>query len=140
MPIQSRASLQRRRNLLLTGNTESFHVNSKRNMRGSGNDLAARLLTLRRKEQIHAQIVLTLAAVAAVGTAAVAPAEARGLGRGAAIGAGIAAGALGAAAAGAYYNNDGYGPGYGYGPSVGYYADPGYYGDGLHVYHHYRNW
>ena len=33
------------------------------------------------------KIILTLAAVAAVGTAAVAPAEARGFGRGAAIGA-----------------------------------------------------
>lgn len=92
------------------------------------------------------KIILTLAAVAAVGTAAVAPADARGLGRGAAIGAGIAAGAVGAAAAGAAYNN-GYGYDYGYAPDDGYYADPGYgyYDDGPAVYHRrvyrsYDNW
>jgi hypothetical protein len=64
------------------------------------------------------KIILTIAAVAAVGTAAIAPADARGFGRGAAIGAGIGAAALGAAvAAGAYnavaagaYNNGYYAP------------------------------
>jgi hypothetical protein len=86
------------------------------------------------------KIILTLAAVAAVGTAAVAPAEARGFGRGAAIGAGVGAAALGAAVAAGAYNNGyygaGYGPGYGYGyaPDDGYYADPGYYDDGPRVY------
>ena len=43
------------------------------------------------------KIILTIAAVAAVGTAAIAPADARGFGRGAAIGAGVGAAALGAA-------------------------------------------
>jgi hypothetical protein len=86
------------------------------------------------------KIILTLAAVAAVGTAVVAPAEARGFGRGAAIGAGIGAAAIGAAvAAGAYnsgyYGNGYYGPGYGYAaPDDGYYTDPGYYNDGPPVY------
>ena len=78
------------------------------------------------------KIILTLAAIAAVGTAAVAPADARGFGRGAAIGAGIAAGAVGATAAGVAYNNGygyGYAPDYGYAPADGYYADPGYYYD-----------
>jgi len=96
------------------------------------------------------KIILTLAAVAAVGTAAMAPAEARGFGRGAAIGAGLAAGAIGAAAAGAAYNNGygyGYDPGYGYAPGGydGYYADPGYYDDAplvyqRRVYRNYYNW
>jgi hypothetical protein len=92
------------------------------------------------------KIILTLAAIAAVGTAAVAPADARGFGRGAAIGAGLAAGAVGAAAAGAAYNNGyGYGPGYGYAPGDGYYGDPGYYDDGpavspRRVYRNYGNW
>jgi len=94
------------------------------------------------------KIILTLAAVAAVGTAAIAPADARGFGRGAAIGAGIAAGAIGAAVAGAAYNN-GYGYDYGYAPGYvpdGYYADPGYYyGDGpvvyqRRVYRYYDTW
>ena len=86
------------------------------------------------------KIILTLAAVAAVGTAAVAPAEARGFGRSAAIGAGIGAAALGAAVAagaynsGGYYGNGYYGPGYGYAPDDGYYTDPGYYNDGPPVY------
>jgi hypothetical protein len=87
------------------------------------------------------KIILTLAAVAAVGTAVVAPAEARGFGRGAAIGAGIGAAALGAAVAagaynsGGYYGNGYYGPGYGYAaPDDGYYTDPGYYNDGPPVY------
>ena len=81
------------------------------------------------------KIVLALAAVAAVGTAAIGPAEARGFGRGAGIGAGIAAGVVGAGiAAGAYNSCYGYGyPAYGY--SDGYYADPGYYDDGPVVYH-----
>jgi hypothetical protein len=106
------------------------------------------------KGAIMRKIILTLAAVAVVGTAAMAPAEARGFGRGAAIGAGVAAGAIGAAAAGAAYNNGyggygydtGYGPGYGYAPSDGYYAEPGYYeNDGPPVYEQrvypgYNNW
>jgi hypothetical protein len=85
------------------------------------------------------KLILTIAALAAVGTAAVAPAEARGFGRGAAIGAGVGAAALGAAVAAGAYNNgyygSGYGPGYGYTtPDDGYYADPGYYDDGARVY------
>src|ERR1700684_1241226 len=78
------------------------------------------------------KIILTLAAVAAVGTAAVAPAEARGFGRGAAIGVGVGAAALGAAVAAGAYNNGYYGPGYVYGsaPADGYYDTPGYYDDG----------
>jgi hypothetical protein len=94
------------------------------------------------------KIILTIAAVAAVGTAAIAPADARGFGRGAAIGAGVGAAALGAAvAAGAYntYNNGYYGPGYGYVPDDGYYDNPGYYDDGprvyqRRVYRNYGNW
>lgn len=92
------------------------------------------------------KIILTLAALAAVGTAAIAPAEARGFGRGgAAIGAGLAAGAIGAVAAGEAYNSGyygyGYDPGYAYAPDDGYYADPGYY-DGPPIYHRrvYRNY
>ena len=91
------------------------------------------------------KIILTIAAVAAVGTAAIAPAEARG-GRGAAIGFGLAAGALGAAAATGAYNNGYYGPSYGYVPSDGYYDNPGYYDDGPRVYQrryhrdYYNNW
>lgn len=85
------------------------------------------------------KLILTLAAVAAVGTAAIAPAEARGFGRGgAAIGAGLAAGVIGAGIAAGAYNNGYYGPAYGYGyvPDDGYYADPGaYYDDGPRVYH-----
>jgi hypothetical protein len=81
------------------------------------------------------KLILTIAALAAVGTAAVAPAEARGFGRGAAIGAGVGAAALGAAVAAGAYNNGYYGPGYGYTtPDDGYYADPGYYDDGARVY------
>jgi hypothetical protein len=80
------------------------------------------------------KMILTLAAVAAVGTAAVAPVEARGFGRGAAIGAGVGAAALGAAVATGAYNNGYYGPGYGYAPDNGYYTDQGYYDDGPPVY------
>jgi hypothetical protein len=81
------------------------------------------------------KIILTLAAVAAIGTAAAAPAEARGFGRGAAIGAGVGAAALGAAVAAGAYNNGYYGPGYGYtAPDDEYYADRGYYDDGPRVY------
>ena len=60
--------------------------------------------TMKRSSHMR-KIILTLAAVAAVGTAAVAPAEARGFGRGAAIGAGVGAAALGAAVAAGAYNN-----------------------------------
>ena len=82
------------------------------------------------------KIILTLAAVAAVGTAAIAPAEARGFGRGAGIGLGIGAAAVGAAVAAGAYNNGYYGPGYGYVPDDAYYATPGYYyDDGPRVYH-----
>jgi hypothetical protein len=83
------------------------------------------------------KIGLTLAAVAALATTAVAnsPAEARG-GRNAAIGFGVAAGVLGAAAAANAYNN-----GYSYGPRYGYYdgGPYGYYDDGPRYYRrHYR--
>jgi hypothetical protein len=92
--------------------------------------------------------ILTIAAVAAVGTAAIAPADARGFGRGAAIGAGIGAAALGVAVATGAYNNGYYGPGYGYAPDDGddgYYDNPGYYDDGprvyqRRVYRNYGNW
>jgi hypothetical protein len=57
---------------------------------------------------------LALAAVAALATTAIGPAEARG-GRNAAIGFGIAAGALGAVAATSAYHNGYYDNGYGYG-------------------------
>lgn len=83
------------------------------------------------------RIVLTLAAVAALATTAVAtsPAEARG-GRNAAIGFGVAAGVLGAAAAASAANN-----GYYYGPRYGYYGGGpyAYYDDGPRYYrrHHY---
>src|ERR1700733_10931631 len=93
-----------------------------------------------KRSNLMRKIILTLAAVAAVGTAAVAPAEARGFGRGAAIGVGIGAAALGAAVAagaynsGGYYGNGYYGPGYGYAPDDGYYTNPGYYNDGPPVY------
>ena len=82
------------------------------------------------------RIGLTLAAVAALATTAVAtsPAEARG-GRNAAIGFGVAAGVLGAAAASAANN------GYYYGPRYGYYGGGpyAYYDDGPRYYrrHHY---
>jgi hypothetical protein len=81
------------------------------------------------RREIMRKIILTLAAVAAVGTAAIAPAEARGFGRGAGIGLGIGAAAVGAAVAAGAYNNGYYGPGYGYAPSDGYYDNPGYYYD-----------
>jgi hypothetical protein len=104
---------------------------------------------LNERNNLMRKIILTLAAIAAVGTAAIAPADARGFGRGAAIGAGLAVGAVGAAAAGAAYNNGygyGYAPDYGYAPGDGYYADPGYsYDDGptvyqRRVYRNYGNW
>ena len=91
------------------------------------------------------KIILTLAAVAAVGTAAIAPAEARGF-RGAGIGLGIGAVAVGAAVAAGAYNNGYYGPGYGYVPDDGYYDNPGYYYDDgprvyqRRVYRSYDNW
>jgi hypothetical protein len=75
-----------------------------------------------------------LASANVLGTAAVAPAEARGFGRGAAIGAGVGAAALGAAVAAGAYGSGYYGPGYGYAPDDGYYTDPGYYNDGPPVY------
>jgi hypothetical protein len=90
-----------------------------------------------RKEQNMRRIGLTLAAVAALATTAVAtsPAEARG-GRNAAIGFGVAAGVLGAAAAASAANN-----GYYYGPRYGYYGGGpyAYYDDGPRYYrrHHY---
>jgi hypothetical protein len=101
-----------------------------------------------KRSNLMRKIILTIAAVAAVGTAAIAPADARGFGRGAAIGAGVGAAALGAAvAAGAYntYDNGYYGPGYGYAPDDGYYDNPGYYDDGprvyqRRVYRNYGNW
>ena len=88
------------------------------------------------------RIVLTLAAVAALATTAVAtsPAEARG-GRNAAIGFGVAAGVLGAAAASAANNGDYYGPRYGYygGGPYAYYDDgPRYYR--RHHYGYYDAW
>jgi hypothetical protein len=91
------------------------------------------------------KIILTIAAVAAVGTAAIAPADARGFGRGAAIGAGIGAAALGAAVATGAYNNGYYGSGYSYAPDDGYYDHSGYYDDGprvyqRRVYRNYGNW
>src|SRR5947209_12032185 len=55
---------------------------------------------------------LAIAAVAALATTAIGPAEARG-GRNAAIGFGLAAGALGAAAASSAYHNGYYDRGYG---------------------------
>jgi hypothetical protein len=86
--------------------------------------------------------VLAIAAVAALATTAVVPAEARG-GRNAAIGFGIAAGALGAAAATSAYHNGYYDNGYGYGPRYGYNDGP-YYDTAPHVYrrgfHRYDNW
>lgn len=85
---------------------------------------------------------LALAAVAALATTAIAPAEARG-GRNAAIGFGIAAGALGAAAATSAYHNGYYDNGYGYAPQYGYNDGP-YYDTAPHVYrrsfHRYDNW
>jgi hypothetical protein len=85
---------------------------------------------------------LALAAVAALATTAIGPAEARG-GRNAAIGFGIAAGALGAAAATSAYHNGYYDNGYGYGPQYGYNDGP-YYDTAPRVYrrgfHRYDNW
>src|SRR3984957_13294585 len=110
---------------------------SKRILRGSSNNVPPRMLSPQRRSNLMRKIILTLAAVAAVGTAAVAPAEARGFGRGAAIGVGIGAAALGAAVAAGAYNNGYYGSGYGYGyaPADGYYDNPGYYyDDGPRVY------
>jgi hypothetical protein len=99
------------------------------------------------RSNLMRKIILAIAAVTAVGTAAIAPVEARGFGRGAAIGAGIGAAALGAAVAAGAYNNGYYGPGYGYGyaPDDGYYDNPGYYDDGprvyqRRVYRNYDNW
>jgi hypothetical protein len=86
---------------------------------------------------------LAIAAVAALATTAIGPAEARG-GRNAAIGFGLAAGALGAAAASSAYHNGYYDRGYGYGPEYGYYNDGPYYDTAPRVYrrgfHHYDNW
>jgi hypothetical protein len=94
------------------------------------------------RSELMRKIILTLAAIAAVGTATIPQAEARGFGRGAAIGAGIGAAALGAAVATGAFNNGYYGPGYGYGPADGYYGNPGYYDDGPRVYQRrvYRNY
>src|SRR5579862_8888471 len=126
-----------------TGNRRIVPQDSNRILRGSGNNVPPRVLSPQQRSNLMRKIILTLAAVAAVGTAAVAPAEARGFGRGAAIGAGIGAAALGAAVAAGAYNNGYYGPGYGYGyaPDDGYYDNPGYYDDGPRVYHRrvYRN-
>jgi hypothetical protein len=86
------------------------------------------------------KIALTLAAVAALATTAIAPAEARG-GRNAAIGFGLAAGAIGAAAVASSYYNGYYGPRYGYygGGPYAYYDDgPRYYRRGY--YRHYNGW
>jgi hypothetical protein len=88
--------------------------------------------------------VFALAAVAALATTAIAPAEARG-GRNAAIGFGVAAGALGAAAAANSYHNGYYDNGYynGYGPQYGYNEGP-YYDSSPRVYRRgfytYDNW
>src|SRR5579862_7572215 len=117
-----------------TGNRRIVPQDSNRILRGSGNNVPPRVLSPQQRSNLMRKIILTIAAVAAVGTAAIAPADARGFGRGAAIGAGIGAAALGAAVATGAYNNGYYGPGYGYAPDDGYYDNPGYYDDGPRVY------
>ena len=85
---------------------------------------------------------LALAAVAALATTAIGPAEARGSPN-ASIGFGIAAGALGRSAATSAYHNRYYVNGYRYGPQYGYNDGP-YYDTAPHVYrrgfHRYDNW
>jgi uncharacterized membrane protein len=84
---------------------------------------------IKRKERQMKKTALILATVATLAAAAIAPAEARGLHRGA----GLAAAAIAATVAAEAY---GYGPGYGYyyGPAAVVYGAPVYYGVVPHRY------
>jgi hypothetical protein len=131
------------RNFAATGQrTRSKNLINPRNQQNKS-ALSDRLY---RKERIMMRkAAIIVAAIAALATATVAPAEARGWrgGWGPGIGFGLLAGALAAGAYGAYgpYGYDGYGPryyGYGAGPYAYYGGGPYYYGP--RRYYRYSYW